>query len=396
MSGDRWEPLTTAEAVVEAVEAGRRVERRPKGFSLDWSSVKCSAVPAVACAINGGWLYRALIEPAQPAADAAPAIPPGYKPWGGGECPEDARNNPTHVFTRSGHTSEDSGPPLRGYLWCWRRDQGGSTIIAYRVSDPAAVDPSDAELADAIAVGAESWAPPEFVETARAVAPKADARTLCESCAGPTVRRTCENCGGNFWMSASKTDARAELALSLDSQREMADAWSAVFNTLTEVMPSWLRERRCARDCAVAAIREMAAGSAPAEPAEVEALADREAFEAWARQRPKPFDLEPRGDRYWWGDTDTAWRAWEAARRLRPVVVDETPIAKPLSEWHEDHGDGVWFTWRDGQWLGEPAWIGTPLDSDWPGYHTHYLPHPPFPAALTAALNPEGRSDGNN
>jgi hypothetical protein len=53
--------------------------------------------------------------------------------------------------------------------------------------------------------------------------------------------------------------------------------------------------------------------------------------------------------------------------------------ARPLDDWHEDYGSCVWWTWENGKWLGEPAWIGGPLDSDWPGYHTHFTPHPTFP-----------------
>lgn len=66
---------------------------------------------------------------------------------------------------------------------------------------------------------------------------------------------------------------------------------------------------------------------------------------------------------------------------------------RPLDEWHEDYGDAVWWTWQDGQWLGEPSYIGGPNDSDWPGYHTHWSPHPAFPAALhpQSAGGEEGR-----
>lgn len=56
-------------------------------------------------------------------------------------------------------------------------------------------------------------------------------------------------------------------------------------------------------------------------------------------------------------------------------------MAKPLDAWHEDDGFVTWWTWRDGQWLGEPSYIGSPLCSDWPGYHTHWTKHPDFPAA---------------
>lgn len=74
---------------------------------------------------------------------------------------------------------------------------------------------------------------------------------------------------------------------------------------------------------------------------------------------------------------------------------------RALSEWHEDMGSVVWWCWREGGWLGEPAYIGTPLDlgqtvevtlaafgvdklmrahvGGWPGYHTHWTSHPDFP-----------------
>ena len=82
-------------------------------------------------------------------------------------------------------------------------------------------------------------------------------------------------------------------------------------------------------------------------------------------------------------------------------VSAEVTAPRPLEEWHEDMGNVVWWTWRDDEWLGEPAYIGTPLDlgrnyegwigdqrfvvtlGGWPGYHTHWTPHPAFPAALT-------------
>lgn len=76
--------------------------------------------------------------------------------------------------------------------------------------------------------------------------------------------------------------------------------------------------------------------------------------------------------------------------------------ARPLEEWTEDDGDVVWWTWdpEDQCWLGEPAYIGSPLDcgrniavtvdgqdfiatvGGWPGYHTHWTPHPDFPERL--------------
>ncbi len=56
------------------------------------------------------------------------------------------------------------------------------------------------------------------------------------------------------------------------------------------------------------------------------------------------------------------------------------PAARPLAEWHEDDGPVVWWRFP----VEEPAWIGTPLDEDWPGDHTHWTPHPAAPKEPTA------------
>lgn len=76
------------------------------------------------------------------------------------------------------------------------------------------------------------------------------------------------------------------------------------------------------------------------------------------------------------------WEAWQAATRsISPL------IARPLVEWHEDDGHVVWWAWCGHEWAGEPAWIGTPLCDDWPGYHTHWTPHTRMPMnAVRAAL----------
>lgn len=49
--------------------------------------------------------------------------------------------------------------------------------------------------------------------------------------------------------------------------------------------------------------------------------------------------------------------------------------ARPLEEWHEDYGDVLWWTFP----IAEPPYVGSPLCSDWPGYHTHWTPLPPYP-----------------
>jgi len=77
----------------------------------------------------------------------------------------------------------------------------------------------------------------------------------------------------------------------------------------------------------------------------------------------------------------------------QPAVAAGWPlIARALDEWHEDDGPVMWWAWNGSTsgWAGEPAWCGTPLSSDWPGYHTHWTPHPTFPPAPST----EGESNG--
>lgn len=74
----------------------------------------------------------------------------------------------------------------------------------------------------------------------------------------------------------------------------------------------------------------------------------------------------------------------------------------PASWWSEEDGDVLWWCWRDGQWLAEAPYVGSPLcmgytvelharDAQhhmhrmhiggWPGYHTHWTRLPPQPPA---------------
>lgn len=45
-------------------------------------------------------------------------------------------------------------------------------------------------------------------------------------------------------------------------------------------------------------------------------------------------------------------------------------IARPLADWSEDAGDVLWWRFP----IDEPPYCGSPLDTDWPGYHTHWTP----------------------
>lgn len=83
---------------------------------------------------------------------------------------------------------------------------------------------------------------------------------------------------------------------------------------------------------------------------------------------------------------------------MKPTANGEYPLR--LDQWNDDCGDVLWYCWRDGEWLEEAPYVGSPMDlgqtvechtaSDqpaarfnvggWPGYHTHYLPLPNAPA----------------
>lgn len=81
----------------------------------------------------------------------------------------------------------------------------------------------------------------------------------------------------------------------------------------------------------------------------------------------------------------------------------------PASWWGEDDGDVLWWCWKDGEWLPEAPYVGSPLDlghevliraagktqrlniGGWPGYHTHWTrlpdmsPEPQFPVGMIPA-----------
>lgn len=81
-------------------------------------------------------------------------------------------------------------------------------------------------------------------------------------------------------------------------------------------------------------------------------------------------------------DIDTGNRAAAQAIEQHATTALSAPTrereARPLEEWHEDMGDVVWWTFP----VTEAAMIGSPLDTAWPGYHTHWTPHPPIPGNL--------------
>jgi hypothetical protein len=58
-------------------------------------------------------------------------------------------------------------------------------------------------------------------------------------------------------------------------------------------------------------------------------------------------------------------------------------VARPGEQWHEDDGPVLWWRFP----VVEPPYAGTPNDSDWPGYHTHFTSLPPAPVAPTQSPN---------
>lgn len=50
------------------------------------------------------------------------------------------------------------------------------------------------------------------------------------------------------------------------------------------------------------------------------------------------------------------------------VTVQKCP--RPLEEWGEDYGDVLWWKFP----IEEPPYVGSPLDENWPNYHTHWTP----------------------
>lgn len=57
--------------------------------------------------------------------------------------------------------------------------------------------------------------------------------------------------------------------------------------------------------------------------------------------------------------------------------ANEYGEVRPLVAWHEDVGDVLWWRFP----IEEPPYVGGPLDTDWPGYHTHWskIPVPQLP-----------------
>lgn len=54
----------------------------------------------------------------------------------------------------------------------------------------------------------------------------------------------------------------------------------------------------------------------------------------------------------------------------QPPAPTPEITARSIDDWHEDYGDVLWWTFP----IQEPPYCGSPLDSNWPDYHTHWTP----------------------
>lgn len=66
----------------------------------------------------------------------------------------------------------------------------------------------------------------------------------------------------------------------------------------------------------------------------------------------------------------TIYRSEFIADHLIANGVTIATEARPLKEWHEDIGDVLWWKFP----VEEPPYVGSPLDLNWPSYHTHWTP----------------------
>ena len=60
-------------------------------------------------------------------------------------------------------------------------------------------------------------------------------------------------------------------------------------------------------------------------------------------------------------------------------------VAIPAEQWTDIDGPVLWWRFP----IVGPPYSGTPSDSDWPGYHTHFTRLPPAPVAPTCTPKSE-------
>lgn len=60
---------------------------------------------------------------------------------------------------------------------------------------------------------------------------------------------------------------------------------------------------------------------------------------------------------------------------------------RPEEDWTENMGSVLWWYLPNG-YIEEPPYCGSPLDTEWPGYHTHWTPLPQLQADPLANAPP--------
>ena len=66
-------------------------------------------------------------------------------------------------------------------------------------------------------------------------------------------------------------------------------------------------------------------------------------------------------------------RSADAERCIDYLLANGVTVRKCprlLEEWGEDDGDVLWWKFP----IEEPPYVGSPLDANWPNYHTHWTP----------------------
>jgi hypothetical protein len=76
-------------------------------------------------------------------------------------------------------------------------------------------------------------------------------------------------------------------------------------------------------------------------------------------------------------NNEAEWLSRTVYLSERTKKAQKPVVARPLEEWHEDLGEVLWWKFP----IDEAPYCGSPLCSDWPGYHTHFtmldIPKPP-------------------
>jgi hypothetical protein len=78
-------------------------------------------------------------------------------------------------------------------------------------------------------------------------------------------------------------------------------------------------------------------------------------------------------------------RRWRIATAAAALADGERQgVVEPLESWREDDGQALWWLFP----VVVAPYVGSPLDLDWPGYHTHWTRLPALPAPAPSPAQP--------